>query len=213
MPKNTWLLLLLALGLAGTAVYNISFFASRDQDNSPQSAVTPGIVPTPPVEPGQNINVINGAIHPKESDSSDAPARPVLSMEEIERRARNPVDLPVLSTVSCRPAWPERDPFLGPRQHAPVPAGPAHPAALSVKPTLRAESLPPDPIFKVSAILIEEDKRFALVNGYPRGIGAAVGDWEIIAIQPDHVVVRTPGGERKIEILKQLAHEKPISNQ
>jgi hypothetical protein len=77
---------------------------------------------------------------------------------------------------------------------------------------METESPPPDPLFKVSATLIEADRRIALVNGVPKKIGAAVGNWRIVAIEPDYVVVQTPGGERKVEILNRLPHEKQISN-
>jgi hypothetical protein len=212
MPKNKWLLVLLSLGLAGTAVYNITFFASRDQGNSPQSTVMPGIVPTAPLEPVQNINAINGTVHFQGSVSSEAQSRPFLSMEEIERQARNPVDLSVKSGPPTRRDWPDRDPFQAARQHVPVLTEHTHSAESSVKPPLETESPPPDPSFKVSATLIEEDRRIALVNGVPKKIGAAVGNWRIVAIEPDYVVVQTPGGERKVEIVNRLAHEKQISN-
>jgi hypothetical protein len=212
MPKNKWLLILLTLGLAGTAVYNITFFASRDQDKGLQSNVTTGIVPTTPLEPVQSINAINGTAHLPGSVSSEVQCRPLLSMEEIERQARNPVDLSVKSSLSVSRPWPDRDPFQAPRQHIPVLTDHTHSAESSVKPSLETESPPLDPSFKVSATLIDQDRRFALVNGVPKKIGAAVGSWRIVAIEPDYVVVQTPGGERKVEILNRLAHEKQISN-
>ena len=212
MPKNKWLLVLLALGLAGTAVYNITYFASRDQGNALPSTAATGMVPTPPVEPGLNMNAINGAIQPQEGVSSEGQSRPFLSVEEIERQARTPVDLSEKRSLLASRPWPDRDPFQAPRQQRPVSTDRKYSAESPVKPSLETESPPLDPSFKISATLIDEDRRFALVNGVPKKIGSVVGTWRIVAIEPNYVVVQTSGGERKVEILNQLAHEKQISN-
>lgn len=212
MLKNKWILVLLILGLAGTAVYNITFFRSRYQGNTLASANTTLDVPTRLAEPVQNINTIGGTVRPLGSVTSEPPSRPLLFFEEIERQAGDPVDLSVKRVLPEGRPWPERDPFQAPRQRAPVPTRRVESAESPAKPSMETESTSSDPVFKVSAILIEENRRFALVNGYPKRIGASVGNWRIVAIEPDHVIVQTPAGERKVESLKPFENGKQIPN-
>ncbi len=210
MLKNKWILVLLIPGLVGIAAYNISFFASRDQGNDPSSTPTALNVPTPPQPPVQNTNTIDGTVQPQGNGLGEPQSSPPISLEEIERQAKNPVDLSVQKPLPERRPWPERDPFRVSRQQAQVLARHIEPAEPPVQPSNGVAATSLDPIFKVSAILIDDGRRFALVNGFPKAIGATVGSWRIVAIQPDYVVVQTPGGERKVEISKGVAYARQI---
>jgi hypothetical protein len=212
MRKNRWILLLLSLGLAGAAVYNIAFFRTRFQRNSLASTTTALNIPAPDVEQVQGINTISGTVKPQANIPSEPTTRPPLSIEEIEQKATDPVDLSAKRIFLEGRTWPKRDPFQTPQQQAPVPTRDIESAELPAKPSMEAESKPLEPVFKVSAILIEENRRFALVNGYPKRIGALVGSSRIVAIEPDYVIVQTPEGERKVDILKQPEDEKQIPN-
>jgi hypothetical protein len=212
MLKNKWILALLILGLSGTAVYNITFFASRNPGNNQTSPIATPTTSVAPTEFSQNLNTISGTESSTKTLPGEQQPRPLLSIEEIGRQAQNPVSLPVMSDSFVTRAWPQRDPFQAAKQQ---PTGESN---LSKVPTLTVKTpldTPPtlmDPLFKVSAVLIEKERRFALVNGYPMKIGAVVGNWRIVAIEPDSVIVQTPRGEREVKILKQTKDAEQILN-
>jgi len=76
---------------------------------------------------------------------------------------------------------------------------PADPAAASYAPSSRsAEPRRPEPLKKplpkIDSILIDQDRRLAIIDGTVAAVGDRVGDREIERIERDFVVLREPSG-------------------
>jgi hypothetical protein len=134
--------------------------------------------------------------------------RPPFSPEEIAQQAQSPLSVAFSREPLPKRVYPARDPFQTARAlRQPV---------WEIEPTLTPPTSPdeldaslPEPALRVTAILVQGERRFAVINGYPKRIGSRIGTWQITAIEPDYVTVRTPDGDRKIEIEKQIADAKP----
>jgi hypothetical protein len=132
-------------------------------------------------------------------------------MPEIAQQAQNPLSLSLAGDRTTQRVYPERDPF----REAPTARVQPWQSKVGESPPSSPEktSLPDEPSLKVTAILVEGDRRIALVNGYPKRVGTKIGSWQIAAIEPDHLILKTPEGDKKIEIERQIADAKTPSHQ
>jgi len=198
---------ILALGLIATVAYNLTYFASRRRppvaSQDPLTIVTPAV---PQAAPQAVTNSI-GTIHPSETGSAEISARPPFSPEEIAQQAQSPLTVALNREPLPKRAYLERDPFRG----APAVRQPVRETEPKSTPSTSPDELdasPPETPLRVTAILVQGERRFAVINGYPKRVGSHMGTWQIAAIEPDYVMVKTPDGDRKIEIHKQLADAK-----
>jgi hypothetical protein len=51
-----------------------------------------------------------------------------------------------------------------------------------------------DPLPKLDSILIDQDRRLAVINGKPVGVGESVGPRVVLRVEQDAVVFREPSG-------------------
>jgi len=192
------------LGLIGTLAYNLSYLASRRRPPAPgPDALT---IETPATN--QIVTNSIGTNQPSETGVSEAPARPPFSLEEIAQQAQKPLSAALKGALSPKSPYPERDPFQGSlalRQQVRE----IEPQSTPPAPTADPDVSTPEPSLRVTAILVQGERRFAVINGYAKRIGASVGSWQIAAIEPDYVLMKTPDGDRKIEIEKRTADAKP----
>jgi type II secretory pathway component PulC len=68
-----------------------------------------------------------------------------------------------------------------------APRDPTRPYSASVPGTTATAS------YRVNAIIISDDRRVAIVNGKRVGIGSAVHDATVIAIEKDHLILQRNG--------------------
>ena len=201
MLKNKWFIGVLVLGLAATVAYNLTYFASRGQRPVPSQNEPPAVSMAAPQVLSNSI----GASQPLAGGPDEMNVRPVVSLEEITQQAQSPLLIKTKQEALPKKFYPARDPF----QSVPV----IRPAVRELKPDLTSlgserEVAPPDPVTRVTAILVQGERRLAVVNGYPKGVGSHIGDWQIAAIEPGYVMMRTMNGERKIEIETQVTDVK-----
>jgi hypothetical protein len=208
MLKNKWFMGILALGLIATVVYNLSYFASRGRPPAPSAEA---LAIGPPAQPQVATNSIGGN-RPPENGVSEALARPPLSLEEITQQAQNPVSIALKREPSPKKTYPERDPFQGVAALR-LQVLELEPKAMAATSSDEMDTSPLEPTLRVTAILVQGERRFAVINGYAKRVGASVGPWQIAAIEPGYVMVRTPDGDRKIEIEKQIGDAKPEPKQ
>jgi len=66
-------------------------------------------------------------------------------------------------------------------------------ARLADPPAARSPSLP-----AISAILLSEGRRLAVVDGHVLSAGQRVGPWELVLVDRDAVVLRAPSGAEQV---------------
>jgi hypothetical protein len=86
-------------------------------------------------------------------------------------------------------------PASGPRSSTrqPDPRGPGEEGKAPVR-AARQQPLLEDPLPGVESILIDQDRRFALVDGAVVGVGDPVGPRTVIRIEPDALLLQEPSG-------------------
>ena len=95
---------------------------------------------------------------------------------------------PYLKPIAPTPPTPLVEPFVIPRYEDDEPP-----------PTPTGTGSPAKPGWTVSAILISDVRRVAVVNEELVTIGSrTAGGARIVAIEPDHVVLTEPGGARRV---------------
>ena len=80
-----------------------------------------------------------------------------------------------------------------PAESTPVASEPA-PTGLSDTALSRLDAAPPPAVPVVTAILMTEGRRLAVIDGSVLGSGQRVGPWELVSVNRDHVVLRDPSG-------------------
>ena len=97
-----------------------------------------------------------------------------------------------------------------PAEATPVPAvetpaaAPLAPTALGETVATRLDAVPPPAVPVVSAILMTEGRRLAVVDGRVLGAGQGVGPWVLVSVNRDTVVLRDRSG---VEHVVSLGHE------
>lgn len=80
-----------------------------------------------------------------------------------------------------------------PAESTPVASEPA-PTGLSNTALTRLDAAPPPAVPVVTAILMTEGRRLAVIDGSVLGSGQRVWPWELVSVNRDHVVLRDPSG-------------------
>ena len=197
MAKNKWLMALLLLGVAGVIAYNTSFFVGRDPKNGSQAPVqTSADVPaapesgTPsPTEPASPASLANSAW------PAAASAHPSWSMEQLRMEAARTLIEDAADFQKPLRTWPARDPFC--EQKPPTPAT-LTVLPQRVEPSPRVE--PPEPTYALSAILVQGARRYAVIDGNLRKVDSSVPGGKVVAIEPDHVLIKTVKGIKKLAL-------------
>ena len=93
-----------------------------------------------------------------------------------------------------------------PPDEPPAPTGPSAivtpPAGVPPVP-VSVPQAPAPPLPDISAILLSEGRRLAVVDGRVLGVGQHVGSWELVSVDRDAVVLRDPSGIERVVTLNQ----------
>ena len=122
-------------------------------------------------------------------ESSDAPVEPVVVA----------VETPVATD-------PLAEPTAVPVNETPAAAPPALTGPGGTVATQLEDAPPPAPtsVPVITAILLTEGRRLAVVDGRVLGVGQRVGSWELVSVDRDTVVLRDGSG---VERVVRLGHE------
>ncbi len=167
---------ILVIGLVGVGWWMAS---SRSRAVDPEPAV-----PAAGQESGGEavpVETVDTVVAPavEAEDPADARESPI----ELEPPAGTPADADVAGTPETPP------PAASPDVRAPVGAD---------------DTLTDSPLPVISAILLSEGRRLAVVDGRVLGVGQQAGAWEVVSVDRDSVVLRDPSG---VERVVSLNHE------
>ncbi len=185
--KSPWQLGLLALALTSVSAYDIYFFKNRTQAPIQNESVS---------QPGSE----GAAILPgQDAAAPDSPDPiPPISRENLDRLAMEsfkPNEGPEEDSTSH---WPSRDPFTTTK------IAPPQVSSVIENPVVRIEvpkpAPPAEPQCVFTGALIQGGDKLALINGEPLSIGAQLGDWRLVDITPDHVILKAGNESRTIPL-------------
>jgi hypothetical protein len=147
---------------------------------------------------------------PMSADASEQDdSLPQISKKELQRKAQQafvPKNSPAMEDEK---SWPSRNPFSMQQE-----LGFIRSNSKELPPSKKEQSTPMDllePGCVFSGTLIDQQSRFALINGFPLSIGARIGAWQLSRIEFDYIILQLGESIRRIELSagRQAARKEP----
>jgi hypothetical protein len=187
MAKNKWVIAVVVLAVLAVGVYNVHYFLNREANAQAQpiAVVQPANQSTP--SPSEPVTVAPSGTEPT---SMATGANPPIYWDQLQAQSYQAVAA-AAANAAPTPPWPKRDPFT---KNEPLPLAARSNEIASVP------ADPPEPHYTVSAILIQGNRRLAIIDGAPRQVGAHLGKGKITAIEPHYVLLDAAKGTRRLDL-------------
>lgn len=160
---------------------------------SPPAQTAPSVTTSQPARPGVGQPPVQAPPETRPAAPASPPAsapRPLPSAPS----PRKPVETPAPGTPRAG-APPAAAPSpAAPPPVKPLPAPPSSATPSSATPTPRPPAPLAEPLPKVESILIDHNRRLAIIGGVVVRVGESVGTRVVVEIQPEAVVFREPSG-------------------
>ena len=182
--KSPWQLGLLALALTSVSTYDYFFFRNRTQPVTEQRVTYQSAA--------ESAASLRDSRAFGNSDSA-----PPISMEGLNRLSLESYKPHQDSKELAESQWPARDPFST-RRTTPIILPTTTPVPVKDKGEQQAAPAEPQCVF--SGALIQEGSRLALVDGVPLSIGARLGDWHLVSIETDYIILEAGKEIRQIAL-------------
>ncbi|OFW11288.1 MAG: hypothetical protein A3H96_16435 [Acidobacteria bacterium RIFCSPLOWO2_02_FULL_67_36] len=168
----------------------------------PPATSAPKSAPVPLPEPAARAPVQTTRAEPPPKPPVEAPKTEPVVKPPVEATKAEPTSKPPVQVARSEPppviAKPQADPMRPPAAVSAEPVRPAADRAVEVAPPAapRARPQPPlkDRLPRVDSILIDEDRRLAIIDGRILGVGDAVGQRIVARIEARFVILREPSG-------------------
>ncbi len=195
MAKTKWLVALLLAGVLGVVIYDFDFFLGRKNKSKEEETVQLAAEGGSNSPSSSEASLVAAAptLSPVPTGSGEALPRPALAYEQLQLEARKTILVERQISPKIDWHWPDRDPF---REQAMEPLARGDVLVPVAPPKIEA----PEPVYELSAILVQGERRYAVIDGSLRKVNSIVNGGKVTVIERDYVEIKTAKGMKRLAL-------------